>query len=200
MEILDVEGLSLEISYVWFDFDGDLYYRISLKFNDQSIINPELLKREPEEADQPGGIIVVSGPLCRLRPLLKDALENDKADFWEDNNLSVTLAVYPNDLFPFLPSHLVPLPREGEDAAAQEEAPSDPEHDNIDLIVFVDTFHLKGTPYPSGLNVGINICPTRAELRTFYEALRAEFAVFYKRHEHTMLPRYYQHAGVPLPF
>lgn len=97
MAILDVEGLSLEIRYVSFDFYGDLYYEISLKFNGQSVINPELLKREPAAADQPGGIIVVNGPLCRLLPLLKDALENDKADFWEDNNLSVTLAVYPND-------------------------------------------------------------------------------------------------------
>lgn len=129
MAILDVEGLSLEIRYVAFDFDGDLYYEISLKFNGQSIINPELLKRNPEKADQPGGIIVVSGPLCRLLPLLKDALENDKADFWGDNELSVTLAVYPNDLFPFLPSHLVLLSRKGEAKTAQEEAPSDPEQD-----------------------------------------------------------------------
>lgn len=200
MAILNVEGLSLEIIYAAFD-DGDLHYAISLQWNGQPILNPDLLKQEAfEPGHPPGWVSAVDGPICKLLPLLRRALEENKADYWENTDMSVILAVYPDDLFPFLPSHLIRIPRDNEDQKAREQTPPEPEQDFFELLVFVDAFNLKGMAYPSGIGAGIRLSPTRADLRAFYETLRSEFAIFYEKNKRSTLPLYYKQPGIPLPF
>jgi hypothetical protein len=53
--------------------------------------------------------------------LLKKVLEKKQADYWESLDPDILVAVYPNQFFPFLPSHYK-LVRESDEHKAKREA------------------------------------------------------------------------------
>lgn len=193
MAILHDGDLSLEIKHREFEF-GWVYYDIWLRWRGDPVINDAILKRVNDHWAKRGvgAIKACEHQECGIVPLLRRVLETNEADYWEATDPDILLALYPDDVFPFLPSkwHVVyeaPEAKAKREARAHERSERGPLPDDyIELLLFVDVYNFEGATAYSGSGLCFRLGAKRADVQAFYEALRGEYLVFreeWKVHE-----------------
>lgn len=185
MAILKDDDLSLEIQYREFEF-GWVYYDIWPRWRGEPIINDAILKRKNEHWAKRGvgGFNACEIRECGILPLLRRVLETNEADYWEAMDPDILLALYPDEVFPFLPSkwtlvHEAPEVRARREAREQERSEHGPLPDDcLEVLLFVDVYNFEGASVYYGSGLCLRLRPKRAELQTFYEDLKHEYLAF----------------------
>lgn len=185
MTIMHDGDLSLEIRYREFEH-GWVYYDIWLRWRGEPVLNDAVLKRVNEHWAKRGigAIKACEHRECGILPLLRRVLEENRADYWEATDPDILLALYPDDMFPFLPSkwRLVyegPEAKAKREAREQERAERGPLPDDfLEMLLFVDVYNFEGADAYSGSGLCFRLGPKRVELQTFYEDLRREYLAF----------------------
>lgn len=186
MAIINSHNLSLEINFMEFDDNGWIQYEVLFKINGQNMINPDHLKtRAPYWNRRPNnGFKVNEDETDGLIPLLEQVLETDEPDYWQPIEPDITLAVYPDRLFPFLPSHRVLLYEKPELREARlrrikrkEELKQLPD-DWFQLICLIDTYNFAETKGYSGNGVALHLAAKRSDVQVFLQNLKQEYGEF----------------------
>lgn len=185
MAILHDGDLSLEIRYREFEY-GSVSYDIWLRWRGELVINDAILKRVNDHWAKRGvGAIKASEDReCGIVPLLRRVLETNEADYWEATDPDILLALYPDDVFPFLPSkwrvvYEAPEAKAKREARAHERSERGPLPDDyLELLLFVDVYNFEGATAYSGSGLCFRLGAKRADVQAFYEALRGEYLVF----------------------
>lgn len=185
MATLRSEDLSFEFNYSNFE-GGWIRYQFYFRWRGDNIINESILKKEGDywgnRAD--GAFLAEEYEADGLTRLLKKVLEKNQADYWESLDPDILVAVYPDQFFPFLPSHYQLVCESDEHKAEREvreklkkEQGNLPD-DLFTMIVSVDAYNLKHavTYYGSGLSLQMVV--SREELEVFLNNLETEYQVF----------------------
>ena len=185
MATLSSDDLSFEFNYS--DFEGGwIRYQFYFRWRGENIINDSTLKKDGDYWGNraSGAFLAEEYEVDGLTRLLKEVLEKNQADYWESLDPDILVAVYPDQFFPFLPSHYQ-LVRESDEHKAKREARENlkKEQGNLPddlftIIVFVDAYNLKhaDTYYGSGLSLQMIV--TREELGAFLNDLQTEYQEF----------------------
>lgn len=189
MAVMSIDDLSLEVAYREFE-DGWVYYQIWFRWRGEPIVNDAVLKRHNEHWAKrgTGAIVACEHRECGILPLLRHVLETNEPDYWEGIDPDVLLAVYPDSVFPFLPSKWtlayqapeVRAAREARDAKRDESGPLP--DDIVEILLFVDVYNFDKAYFYSGNGLCFRLSPTRARLEQFYRDLRAEYVAFKERY------------------
>ena len=107
MAILTSEELSLEIIYCGFEYDW-IQYEIYFRWQGEHVINDAILKRRGEYwgARPVGSLLANEHRECCILPVIKRVIETNEPDYCEPVEPDIILAIYPEQYFPFLPSHM----------------------------------------------------------------------------------------------
>lgn len=185
MAILRNDDLSLEIRYKGFEA-GWVEYEFFYRWQGESVINDAVLKRSNEYwgGRSPGAMLANEDRECGILPLLKRVLKTNKPDYWESLDPDVTIAIYPEQHFPFLESKWK-LVSESDEVKQKrlerekEKAEKGPlPDDSIDVILFFDVYNFKGASAYYGDGICFKMTVTRAQLTGFYEDLKQEYVQF----------------------
>jgi len=189
MAILRDHLLELEITYTGFE-DGWVEYGLDCRWDGQPIFRDEPLKRSPIGWAQRGRSQMIGNEasICCLLPFFDSVFRTRQADYVQPIDPDFTLAVWPSDSFPFLPSHWR-LAHEDEEhksqrlteQAAREAAGGVLDDDRVQVIIAFDAYQYPGTSYLDS-GPALHMLPTWRALKTFAEQLRAEFRAFEPRH------------------
>ena len=185
MATLSSEDLSFEFNYSNFEC-GWISYQFYFRWRGDNIINESILKKRGDywgnRAD--GAFLAQEYEADGLTRLLKKVLEKKQADYWESLDPDILVAVYPNQFFPFLPSHYK-LVRESDEHKAKREAREQlkKEQGNLPddlftIIISVDAYNLKHADayYRSGLSLQMIV--SREDLEVFFNNLQTEYQAF----------------------
>lgn len=185
MAILRNDDLSLEIRYKGFDA-GWVEYEFFYRWQEDNIINDAILKRPSEywSRRSPGAMLANEHRECGILPLLKKVLHSNQPDYWESLDPDVTIAIYPEQHFPFLKSKWK-LVSESEEVKKKRikremekaEKGSLPD-DYIDIILFFDVYNFKDASAYYGDGICLKMTVTRAQVSRFYEDLKEEYIQF----------------------
>lgn len=185
MSILQSDNLSFDFRYTGFSA-GWVQYQFYFLWNGEPIIRDELLKKHSSYwASRPNGAFLARDyEYDGLLPLLKKVLETDKADYWESLDPDIVVALYPDDYFPFLPSHWK-LIRENETLKAKREEREKLKQEKIKLpddsytfIAFVDAYNLKDADTYYGQGLSLQMIVERRDLEKFVSDLEKEYEAF----------------------
>jgi hypothetical protein len=190
MARLQSGDLSFDFRYAGFEY-GWVRYEFYFKWKDESLARNDLLKRwgdywgrRPE-----GAFLANEYEGDGLIPLLKRVLDDDKADYWEPMEPDIVIAIYPEEYFPFLPSHhklLYERPeykaKRGAREALKKEKGKQPD-DSYTLIVFVDAYNFKEADAYYGQGLSLHMIVSRNELEEFAKSLEYEYQEFKQRLE-----------------
>jgi hypothetical protein len=108
MAVLESGNLRFDFQFAEFD-GGYITYHISLLWQGESVMNDKVFKRGNEYWDKRpvGGFLADEYREDYFVPFLRKILEDNTADYWESLDPDVTVAIYPDEYFPFLKSHWV---------------------------------------------------------------------------------------------
>ena len=185
MATLHEGDFSLEIRHREFEH-GWVYYDIWPKWGGEPILNDAILKRHntPWAKRGVGAIKACEYRECEVLPLLRRVLETNQPDYWTATDPDITLALYPDRGFPFLPPksrvvyeapHII-AEREARDRKRLETGPLP--DDLIEMMLFVDVYNFSGAGAYHGSGTCFRFTPLRLELQKFYDDLRAEYVLF----------------------
>ena len=177
--------LELEISYQDYLY-GWVEYGFDCRWDGEPIFNDRALKPRPEgwPSRGRGQMYANEDETCCLLPFLHDLIIGREPDFVTPIEPDFTLAIWPRELFPFLPSefNLIYMSDElrreiKEEEAARAEAGGILDDDRVQLILAFDASQFRGASYLSS-GPALHMMPTWRALKTFAEALRQEFRPF----------------------
>ncbi len=185
MAILRSGDLSFDFRYTGFEH-GWVQYQFYFLWKNEPIIQDGVLKRwseywnrRPESAflaneDEKDGFL----------PFIRKVLSDDKANYWEPIEPDIVVAIYPEEYFPFLPSHWK-LVRESDDFKAKREARKKLKEekgqlpdDSFTFIVFVDAYNFKDADAYYGQGLALHMIVERQDLKKFGNDLEAEYQEF----------------------
>jgi hypothetical protein len=185
--------LSLEVQFQEIDEQNWIQYAISFLWQNQPLINTQVLKRHNEywatrgrdgtafRANEYGGDTLI--------PVLDKVLETNEPEYWQPIEPDVTIGFYPNLYFPFLKSHWVPVPKDEEDVGPDEkplheEVPENDgaSHDIFTLIVLIDTQNLKDCHPYTGEGPALIMQVRRQDLEAFCVALKEEYCALEEKY------------------
>ena len=188
MAILKSDDLSFDFRYTGFQW-GWVKYQFYFLWKNEPIVNDAMLKKQGEYwgARPTGAFLANEHEEDYLLPVLKRVLETDKADYWEALEPDIIVALYPEDYFPFLPSHLKRIYRNEEEKAQHEEqirlnkekgkSPDDP----YTFIAFVDAYNFKDSDMYYGQGLSLQMIVNRSDLEQFVIDLEKEYDDFKTR-------------------
>lgn len=185
MAVLQSGNLRFDIQFADFQ-SGYILYHLSLLWQGEPVLNDDIIFRESEyrKVKPKGGCIADEYREDRFVPFLRKILETDEADYWESLDPDVTVAIYPDELFPFLKSHWV-LTHESEKQQQEREARLQRKKeegklpdDSYTVIVFVDAYNFKGEAAYQGDGVSLQMIVKRTSLEAFADALAREYEEF----------------------
>jgi hypothetical protein len=187
MAVLQSGNLSFEFQFVNFE-NGYITYHLFLLWQGQPVMNSEILKRGNDYRNNYGksGFIADEFRGDRFVPFLRRILEEDKADYWQSLDPDVTVAIYPDEYFPFLESHWViiheseKLRQEREAQIQRKKEQGKLPDDSYTIIVFVDAYNFKGENVYQGDGFSLQMIVDRASLEAFADALTDEYEEFKK--------------------
>ena len=111
-------------------------------------------------------------------------LEKNQADYWESLDPDILVAVYPDQFFPFLPSHYK-LVRESDEYKAKRKAREQlkKEQGNLPddlftIIISVDAYNLKHANAYYGSGLSLQMIVSREDLEVFFNSLQTEYQAF----------------------
>ncbi|MEY3760451.1 MAG: hypothetical protein RIR39_1942 [Pseudomonadota bacterium] len=185
MATLNSEDLSFEFNYSNFE-GGWISYQFYFRWRGDNIINESILKKRGDywgnRAD--GAFLAQEYEADGLTRLLKKVLEKNQADYWESLDPDILVAVYPDQFFPFLPSHYR-LVRESDEhkaeRAAREKLKKEQGNlpdDLFTIIVSVDAYNLKHTDAYYGSGLSLQMIVSREDLEVFFNNLETEYQAF----------------------
>lgn len=153
------------------------------------MLRDDLLKKWSEYwgARPKGALLANEYKRDGLIPLLNKVLENDKAEFWEPIEPDIILAIYPEDYFPFLPSHYKLIyesqghkaKREAREALKKEKGKLP--DDSYTFMVFVDAYNFMGAGAYYGQGLSMQLIVNRKDLEAFKTCLEREYEEFKER-------------------
>lgn len=188
MAVLQSGNLSFDFQFAEFD-DGYIRYKFSFLWRDEPVMNDAILKRGNDYWDKRpvGGFLADEFREEIFVPFLRRILEEDKADYWESLDPDVTVAIYPDEYFPFLKSHWVLL-HESEEQKQEREAQLQRKKergklpdDSYTIIIFVDAYNFKGEGVYQGDGFSLQMMVNRTTLEAFADALAREYEEFKKQ-------------------
>ena len=183
------DKLELEISYAGFE-NGWVEYGFDCRWNGEPIFRDEPLKRNPVgwASRGPSQMRGNENESCCFLPFFDDLLRTKKAGFVEPTEPDFTFAVWPDQLFPFLPSRWQLVhEHEGHRSArlareaARLKAGGMLDDDLVQVIIAFDCYQYPGTVYHGG-GPALHLRPKWGELKAFADTLHAEFRDFAARH------------------
>lgn len=184
------DRLSFEIRYRAWEH-GWVVYDIAYGWGGEPIFNDAVMKRHNDYWDGrgPGEFHANDDDFCCFIPLLDKVIEEEAAAHVTTLDPDVTLAIWPHDIFPFMPSKyrlIFESPdaqrgREAEEVRRREAGGTLPT-DSVELMLFVDTYNFRDSGSYSGEGVCLRMQPTWSELQLFRAALKAEFRAFAQEH------------------
>ena len=190
MAKLTCHELTLEVRYREFDDCCWVQYDVLFLWKDKPMVDDPILKRSPSGWSQRGKGVLRANEYDgdSLLPVLKRALEENEADYWEPTEPDVILAFYPDQVFPFLPSkwktvHEAPrmkkerLARERAKKAAGGRLPDDP----FTVIAFADAYQWKESHAYAGNGLALVMTARRASVERFYKQLAKEYKAFERK-------------------
>ena len=190
MAKLTSDRLTLEVRFREFDDCCWVQYDVLFLWDGLPMVDDTLLKRSPSAwADRGTGTFRANeSDGDGLLPVLKRILDEDRADYWEPIEPDVILAFYPEQYFPFLPSHYTVayeadhikearLERNRAKAAAGGRLADDP----ITIIAFADAYQWREAPAYSGNGLALVLRTQRGDLQRFHDQLAEEYEAFRRK-------------------
>ncbi len=185
MAVLQSGKLSFHFQFVGFT-SGYIEYRYTLCWQDEPIVNDDVLKRDNDYWDKrpKGWFLADEFRQDRFVPFLRRILEEDKADYWESLDPDVMVAIYPDGYFPFLKSHWVLMhqstrqQKEQESRLQRKKEQGKLPDDSYTVIVFFDAYHFKSEDVYQGDGISLHLVVQRTALKAFTNALSREYEEF----------------------
>lgn len=187
---LHSEQLELEIVYKERDGGEWIEYEVWFRWQGQPLVDDALLERDGAYwgGRSPSAFLANDYEEDTLIATMERVLQTNEPDYWEPLEPDLIVAIYPEQWFPFLPSHheLIWRSEESQQAQATHEQrkaeaggrlPTDP----ITIICFVDSYNLRGGQVYSSDGLALVLSTTRQERERFAADLRAEYAAFRER-------------------
>lgn len=190
MAILSYGDLSFRFEFSRFEY-GWVGYQFAFLWKNQPIVKDSILKKSTEYWKNRGkGSFLANSYECDgFLPFLKHILQTDKADYWEPIEPDIIVAIYPDEYFPFLKSHMV-LISERDDVKQAREAREQLKNQGMKLpddlytfICFVDAYNFKNADAYYGQGFSMHMIVTREKLEAFAKALEAEYQEFNQRYK-----------------
>jgi hypothetical protein len=177
--------LTLEVRYRSFEY-GWVVYDILWLWQDEPILSDPILKRHNEywAARAPGGIHANEHRGDFVIPELREVRETGQPLASTTSDPDVTLAIYPEQFFPFLPSRYTLIYEsdrvrtERAEREARKAALGKLPDDLFQLIMFVDAYNFKRCYAYQSSGVALHMVTTRAALERFLVDLRQEYFAF----------------------
>ncbi|MCA9990306.1 MAG: hypothetical protein KDE29_04825, partial [Anaerolineales bacterium] len=185
MATLKSGNLSFDFRYTGFEH-GWVQYQFYFLWKGEPMVRDESLKRwndywncRPESA-----FLANEHGSDGLLPFLRGVLENNEADYWEPLEPDIVVALYPDDYFPFLKSHLT-LVYESDESIQRREARKKLKEekgklpdDSFTFIAFVDAYNFKDASVYYGQGLSLHMIVNRHELEEFANQLEKEYSEF----------------------
>ena len=194
MALLKSELLSLEINFVGFEY-GWVQYEIYFRWENEPIINDNLLKRDGEYwgSRKIGSFLANEDEKDRLIDTISKVLQTNESQYWEPIDPDIIVAIYPEMYFPFQRSHYTLIhesedykKKRGEREKLKKELGSLPD-DSFTIIVFIDAYNFKNSDAYYGEGISLHLIVDRVTLENFNSELSREYSEFkekYKVDEH----------------
>ena len=194
MALLKSELLSLEINFVGFEY-GWVQYEIYFRWENEPIINDNLLKRDGEYwgSRKTGSFLANEDDKDTLIDTISKVLETNEPEYWEPIDPDIIVAIYPGMFFPFLKSHYTLIDeRKNHKKKRQEREKLKKElgrlpDDSFTIIVFIDAYNFKNSDAYYGEGISLHLIVDRVTLENFKSDLSKEYSEFkekYKVDEH----------------
>lgn len=183
MARLSCDQLALDIRFSGYK-GGWIQYEIGFLWEETPIFNEALLKRRHDQADTPGAFRAMEYERDQLIPSIERVLTTNAPNHWSPIEPDVTLALYPQLIFPFLKgkwrvvkeSDAERQRQEAREQARQEQGGilSD---DPITLIMLADSHAFAGTTEFQGQGIAQIMVPKRWQIEAFCQELKQEYEV-----------------------
>lgn len=189
MAKLKSNNFALEIRYVKLDIENWIQYEILFLYKDQPIIQDALLKRVNEHWRERsfGAFKANECDRDELIDTIQEALDTDEPRYYQPTDPDFIFAIYPNEIFPFMPSNLQlvwssdEIIQQDEDhELIREVAGGRLPDDLFTLILMVDTYNFGDERAYSSEGPALILLPRRHELRQFLSELKKEYVEFCK--------------------
>lgn len=180
--------LTFDFRYAGFEY-GWIQHQFYFTWKGENLIRNDLLKRWGEYwGSRPEGAFLANEyERDGLILMVRKVLDEDNANYWEPIEPDIVIAIYPEDYFPFLPSHHK-LIYESPDHKAKREAREALKRekgklpdDSYTLIIFVDAYNLKEADAYYGQGMSLHMIVSRNELEEFANDLEREYQEFKQR-------------------
>lgn len=187
MALLQSGNLGFDFRYTGFEY-GWVQYQFFFLWKGEPVIRDEALKRWSDYWNNrhKSAFLANSDEIDGFLPFLKKLLESDEADYWEPIEPDIIIAIYPDDYFPFLKSHMT-LIHESEESKRKREARRKLKEEKGKLaddlytfIAFVDAYNFKEADAYYGQGLSLQMIVSRQDLEIFADDLEREYTEFKK--------------------
>jgi len=161
---------NLEVRYFPHPHDAQgIRYELFFRYRDEPIILDELLKRSPKiwQDRTPGAFLAHESKGCSLVPILGEVLKTHQPRFWRPTDPDITMAIYPNRVFPNLTQEFV-----------SDQRDVHPDEHPFSLVTIVDGYNIGNEFVYHGFGPGMVMVVKRPAVQEFYDELRAELEAF----------------------
>jgi len=190
MACLQSDNITFEFRFKEFDDCFFIQYEISFLWNGQPMFNDDILKKSNQfwANRNHGAFKAWDHREDIFIATLEKVLQTNKADYWHPAEPGVTIAIYPDRLFPFTDKkddfawetetqRKERLEREERKAAAGGKLPDD----CITVIVLIDQYNLENSELYNGDGPALIISPKRHQVERFCCELKKEYRIFKER-------------------
>lgn len=185
MSKLRSHDLSFEFRYTGFEH-GWVQYQLSFLWKGEPVIRDGALKRGSSYWDgrSESTFLANEDEKDGMIPLIRGVLETDKEDYWQPIEPDIIIAIYPDNFFPFMESHMKLVyerdeVREAREARQALKAQMVKLPDDIfTFIAFVDAYNFRGADAYYGQGFSMHMIVRRKELENFASDLESEYRAF----------------------
>jgi hypothetical protein len=187
MAVLQYKDLSFDFRFTGFRHDWVQYQFYFLWQNEPLIGDTQLKRWSGYWNDRPAGAFLANEyNQDTFLPFLKQALASSDACYWEPTEPDILIALYPEQIFPFLKPNELILYESEELTEAREErkwlkaAKGALPDDLFTFIVFVDAYNFKDAESYYGQGLALHMVVERRQLEKFTADLEQEYQQFQK--------------------
>jgi hypothetical protein len=175
MAILKSEGLGFEFKYADLKY-GWIDYQFRFLWRGEPLVNDRVLKRlGPYWGGRPAcTFLAMEDEPDGLLKMLRKGLAADEMSYWEPVDPDITVALYPDDYFPFLTTPY----------AEKQRQPGD----YFTLIILANVYNFKGEDAYGGQGLALHMVSARHELEAFTDQLEKESSSFKRKYGLDELP------------
>lgn len=175
MAKLESGDLSIEIKYDSFEPDW-IAYLVKFSWKNEPIINDSVLKRGGTFWGRrpPSTFLANDYEKDQLIDLIKNVLKTNKPDYMQTIDPDLTIAIYPDMVFPFfIKSHWEFVNEE--DKKLDEEIKQEEKGECFSVITFIDSYNLKDRGAYSDNGISLHLIVKREALEKFVADLESEY-------------------------